>query len=106
MFITGYKNGTWYDVRKRPYEWHHDDPMSLKYVLLWRIGQSKIHWFQHFSWLMWEGHKPTIKAVFCRSDGHPWYSFRPFDELGFVEQRKLGKPHHYGNAKTKKHRIG
>lgn len=53
-FITGYNDGTWYDKDHKAYEWHLDDPMRLRDILIWRICQSEKPWVQHIGWDLWE----------------------------------------------------
>lgn len=53
MFITKYKKGTWYDKNGNPYEWHTDDRMRLRDIIVWRICQSKIKFIQRIGWKLW-----------------------------------------------------
>lgn len=53
FFITEYKDGTWYGKDGKPYEWHLDDPMRLRDIVVWRLCQSKNKRVQRLGWKLW-----------------------------------------------------
>jgi hypothetical protein len=56
MFITKYdhKERTWYDKNGKPYEWHPDDPMRLRDVIVWRMCQSNNRYIRRWGQKMWK----------------------------------------------------
>lgn len=54
-FITGYNHvkRVWYDKNGNPYEWHMDDPMRLRDIVVWRLCQSKNKRVQRLGWKLW-----------------------------------------------------